>query len=94
MQKRTTTWLAALGPKLPPSSAYGFSSPAPSGGLSVALTPSVPAITCPATLTVPAGASSASVTVSALPVSFVLRGYVKVVCGGVTKYAMVFITPH
>jgi hypothetical protein len=70
------------------------SSPAPSGGLSVSLSSSTDRLVCPATATIPEGATTVTVPMAVQTVSSPLRALVKVAYGGKSIYASELLTPH
>ncbi|HLV79554.1 MAG TPA: hypothetical protein VKT32_04705 [Chthonomonadaceae bacterium] len=65
--------------------------PAPSGGATVTLGNTNAAAAAPSSVTVPAGATSATFTVTTVPVTMATRGTVSASYGGVTKSAALMV---
>ena len=70
-----------------------LSGAAPSGGLVVALSDNTSVTSLPASVTVPAGSTSASFTVSTSAVASSSSATISAVCGGVTKTAALTVNP-
>jgi hypothetical protein len=68
---------------------------APSGGISVSLASSNPAVAAvPSSVTIPAGASNAIFNIQTVPVSTTTPATITATLGQITKTSTLTITPH